>query len=153
MADKRKSALVVCPGRGTYNKPELGYFARHHSNKKDLLATFEGIRANARQASLESLDRADRYSAAVHTRGDNASLLIHACAMGDLGDIDRAAYDIVAITGNSMGWYIALACGGAVAPQTGGEIVNGMGTFMQEALIGGQVVYPLVDADWKPVPG
>lgn len=24
----RKTAAVICPGRGTYNKPELGYLAR-----------------------------------------------------------------------------------------------------------------------------
>ena len=25
----KKTALVVCPGRGTYNKAELGYISNH----------------------------------------------------------------------------------------------------------------------------
>jgi len=28
-----------------------------------------------------------------------------------------------------------------------------MGTIMQESLIGGQIVYPLLDEDWREVPG
>jgi len=106
----KKSALVICPGRGTYNKPELGYLARHHSGRKDMLAIFEAERKRRSQPSLQSLDGAERYSVATHTRGDNASLLIHTCAYGDFQAIDRDKFDIVAITGNSMGWYVALAC-------------------------------------------
>ncbi|MCO5135189.1 MAG: hypothetical protein M9908_12770 [Phyllobacteriaceae bacterium] len=32
-AGGRKTAVVVCPGRGTYNKGELGYLARHFTDK------------------------------------------------------------------------------------------------------------------------
>ena len=149
----KKSALVICPGRGTYNKPELGYLARHHSARKDLLATFEAERVRLSQPSLQSLDEAERYSVATHTRGDNASLLIHACAYGDFQAIDRDKFEIVAVSGNSMGWYVALACAGAVSMENGGRIVNTMGTIMQENLIGGQIVYPLLDEDWREVPG
>ncbi|MEM9669949.1 MAG: ACP S-malonyltransferase [Pseudomonadota bacterium] len=147
----RKSALVVCPGRGTYNKTELGYLARHHGGRADMIQIMEDERARLGQPSLASLDQSERYSLATHTRGDNASLLIHACAMGDFFSIDRAEYEIVAVTGNSMGWYVALACAGAVSQETGARIVNTMGTYMQEALIGGQIVYPLTDDDWHPV--
>lgn len=150
---QRKTALLVCPGRGTYNKPELGYLARHHSGQKDMLAIMEAERTRFGQSSLASLDDAARYSIATHTRGDNASLLIHACAMGDFAAINRDAFDIVAVTGNSMGWYIALACAAAVSMEKGAQIVNTMGTYMQEALIGGQMVYPLVDDAWQEVPG
>ncbi|MEM7663134.1 MAG: ACP S-malonyltransferase [Pseudomonadota bacterium] len=149
----RKSALVVCPGRGTYNKPELGYLARYHKHRYELLRVMEDERARVRQPSLASLDSADRYSVATHTRGDNASLLIHACAMGDFAAIDQDTYDIVAVTGNSMGWYIALACAGAASQTVGAQIVNTMGTYMQEALIGGQLVYPITDSEWKEIPG
>jgi len=149
----RKTALLVCPGRGTYNKPELGYLARHHPDRAGLLAIMEDERARLGQSSLASLDGAERYSVANHTRGDNASLLIHACAMGDFEAINRDAYEIVAVTGNSMGWYVALACAGAVSQSTGARVVNTMGTYMQEALIGGQLVYPLVDDEWREVSG
>ena len=60
---------------------------------------------------------------------------------------------MVAVTGNSMGWYIALACAGALDAQGGMAVVNTMGTLMQETLIGGQIVYPTVDADWREIPG
>lgn len=152
-AKTKKTALVVCPGRGTYNKAELGYLMRHHSQRKDMLAAFEAERAGRAQISLAALDGASRYSVATHTRGDNASLLIHACAYGDFQAIDRAKYDIIGVTGNSMGWYIALACAGALSLADGGRLVNTMGTIMQENLIGGQIVYPLLDEDWRPVSG
>ena len=103
----KKTALVICPGRGTYNKAELGYLARHHGDRRDMLAPFEAECARLSQPSLKSLDDAERYSVATHTRGDNASLLIHACAYGDFQAIDRDRFEIAAITGNSMGWYIA----------------------------------------------
>lgn len=148
----KKKALVICPGRGTYNKAELGYLGRHHRARKEMLAVFEAERAARAQPSLAELDGAERYSVATHTRGDNASLLIHACAYGDFQAIDRDTFDIVAVTGNSMGWYVALACAGAVSMADGGRIVNTMGTYMQESLIGGQIVYPLVDDDWREVP-
>jgi [acyl-carrier-protein] S-malonyltransferase len=56
------------------------------------------------------------------------------------------------VTGNSMGWYSALACAGALSPENGFDLVNTMGTLMQERLIGGQLIYPFVDEDW-PRPG
>ena len=148
---ERKTALVLCPGRGTYNKSELGYLARHHGHRTDLLAMFEAERARLKQTPLVELDGASRFSVASHTRGDNASLLIHACAFGDFQAIDREKFEIVALTGNSMGWYIASACAGAVKPEAGGRIVNTMGTYMQDAMIGGQLVYSLVDENWHPV--
>jgi malonyl CoA-acyl carrier protein transacylase len=52
-----------------------------------------------------------------------------------------------------MGWYIALACGGALTAMGGFEVVNTMGTLMQQASIGGQIIYPLVDESWREVPG
>lgn len=150
---RKKTALVVCPGRGTYNKNELGYLARHHGHRQDMLAMFEAERARLEQTPLAELDGAERFSVATHTRGDNASLLIHACAYGDYLAIDPDKFEIVALTGNSMGWYIASACAGAVSPDAGGRIVNTMGTFMQDAMIGGQLVHPLVDENWQRVVG
>ena len=147
-AGGRKTAVVVCPGRGTYNKGELGYLARHFSDKP-LLSAFDKKRADAGQETLSALDGADTFSVARHTRGDNASALIYAATLGDFLSIDREAIDIVAVTGNSMGWYSALACAGALSMENGFAVVNTMGTLMQEALIGGQLVYPFMDDDWK----
>ena len=147
-AGRRKTAVVVCPGRGTYNKGELGYLARHFSDKP-LLSAFDKKRADAGQETLSALDGADTFSVARHTRGDNASALIYAATLGDFLSIDREAIDIVAVTGNSMGWYSALACAGVLSAENGFAVVNTMGTLMQEALIGGQLVYPFMDDDWK----
>jgi malonyl CoA-acyl carrier protein transacylase len=149
----RKSALVVCPGRGTYNKDELGYLARHHADKAGLIGAIDAARLELGQEAVSALDGAGRHTLARHTRGDNASPLIYACAYADFLSIDRDAFDIVAVTGNSMGWYIALACGGALTAMGGFEVVNTMGTLMQQASIGGQIVYPIIDENWREVPG
>jgi len=149
----RKRALVVAPGRGTYNRDELGYLKRHHADKAALIGMIDAYRAERGQTPVGALDGAERYSAAVHTRGDNASPLIYACAYADYLSIDRDAYEVVAVTGNSMGWYIALACGGAASAEGGLAIVNTMGTLMHESLIGGQLLHPFVDVDWREVPG
>jgi len=148
-----RSAVVICPGRGTYNKPELGYLTRHHADKQALIAMFDRYRTGHGQIPIGALDSAARYQAAVHTRGNNASPLIYACAYADFLSIDRSDIDVVAVTGNSMGWYIALACAGALSAEAAMAVVNTMGTLMQENLIGGQLLYPLVDADWRAVSG
>lgn len=144
-----RTAVLICPGRGPYNKDELGYLSRHFPDR-DLMVDFDTARAAAGQDTLSDLDGAARFSAAIHTRGDNASGLIYAATVGDALSINRSEVDVVAVTGNSMGWYSALACGGAVTPQAGFEISNTMGTLMQEAMIGGQLIYPFVGEDWHP---
>lgn len=144
-----KTAVVICPGRGTYNKPELGYLKRHFADKA-LLADFDAARSRLGQDTLSALDGAPSFSVSRHTRGDNASALIYAATLGDFLAIDEDRIEIVAVTGNSMGWYSTLAVGGALTPQAGFEVVNTMGTLMQEALIGGQLIYPFVGEDWVP---
>ncbi|MCB2084940.1 MAG: ACP S-malonyltransferase [Sphingomonadaceae bacterium] len=144
-----KTAVVICPGRGTYNKAELGYLARHFPDTA-MLAGFDRQRSAGGQETLSELDGADRFSLAQHTRGDNASGLIFAATLGDFLSINREQIEIVAVTGNSMGWYSTLACAGALSPQDGFRVANTMGTFMQEALIGGQLVYPFLGDDWAP---
>jgi malonyl CoA-acyl carrier protein transacylase len=147
-----KTAVLICPGRGTYNKAELGYLGRHFPDSR-LLAAFDALRTAFGQTTLTKLDGAERFSLATHSRGDNASALIYAATLGDALSIDRETIEIVAVTGNSMGWYSALACAGALSPEAGFEVVNTMGTLMQEALIGGQLVYPHMAEDWRPDPG
>ncbi len=144
-----KTAVVICPGRGTYTKTELGYLKRHFADRA-LLTAFDRTRAALGQETLSELDGAASYSVAKHTRGDNASALICAATLGDFRAIEGVR--VVAVTGNSMGWYSALACGGALTAEAGFEVVNTMGTLMQEALIGGQIVHPCVGEDWIPDP-
>lgn len=148
-----RTAVVICPGRGTYNKPELGYLARHHADRADLVAVLDAHRAARGQQAVSDLDSAERYSVSTYSRGDNASPLIYGCAYADFLSIDRSKIDVVAVTGNSMGWYIALACAGALSAESGMDVVNTMGTLMQKHLTGGQIVYPLVDEEWREIAG
>jgi acyl transferase domain-containing protein len=147
----RRTAVVVCPGRGTYNKAELGYLSRH--GEAPMIAAMDAYRARLGQPTLSELDGAASFDPEIMTRGDNASPLIFACSLADFLSLDPAAVDVVAVTGNSMGWYTALACGGALSQADGLAVVDTMGRLMHEALIGGQVVHTLVDDDWRPIPG
>jgi [acyl-carrier-protein] S-malonyltransferase len=134
----KKKALVICPGRGTYNATELGYLGRHHGYDKPLIKQLDLMRSAGGQVSVSELDM-----------GDNASLLIYACAVADFAAIDREQYDVVAVTGNSMGWYLALACAGVLNLDAGARLVNNMGGIMHHQAAGGQIVWSLVDADWR----
>jgi acyl transferase domain-containing protein len=142
-------ALVVCPGRGTYNAAELGYLKKHHADKLELLATVDDVRQMRGQMPITELDNAEKHSLNMHGIGKNASALIYACALADFQAIDRTQYEICAVTGNSMGWYLALACAGALSLEKGAFLVNEMGLLMDENGLGGQIVYPLVDHNWQ----
>lgn len=152
MGDKL-AALVVTPGRGTYGKAELGYLKRWHGDKAPLIAGFDRIRAERGEPTLTELDGAAKFSPALHTRGDIASPLIFACSWADFLSIDRSRFDIAAVTGNSMGWYTALACGGVVEAERGFEIVDAMGSNSQAGEPGGQLLLTLVDEEWRAPPG
>jgi [acyl-carrier-protein] S-malonyltransferase len=145
----KKTALVVCPGRGTYNASELGYFGTHHAGRADMLAALDAVRREQGQIPVSELDAAEKYAPSVHMTGDNASLLIYACALADFAAIDRDRYDVVAVTGNSMGWYLALACAGILDFDAGARLVNNMGGIMHRDGKGGQIVWPIVDSDWR----
>ncbi|HEX8639659.1 MAG TPA: ACP S-malonyltransferase [Allosphingosinicella sp.] len=151
MAD-RLAALVVCPGRGTYGKAELGYLKRFHADKVALIAGFDRIRAERGEPTVSELDGAERFSTALHTRGDIASPLIFAASYADFLSIDRERFDLVAVTGNSMGWYTTLPCGGAVTAEQGFRIIDAMGQHSQAGEPGGQVLLSLVDEEWREVP-
>lgn len=143
--------LVVCPGRGTYGKAELGYLASRHSDKLELLGSFDEIRKARGQISIGELDRAKSFSTRTQGAGENAAALIFASAFFDFQSIEDR--EVVAIVGNSMGWYIALACAGALMPTQGFHLANEMGTLMNETALGAQLVYSLVDEEWREVPG
>ncbi len=144
-----RTAVVICPGRGTYNKAELGYLARHHARRAEL-RDFDAHREQQGQQAVTTLDGAPRFSSARHTTGEAASPLIYAASYLDATAIAEQ-FEVVAVTGNSMGWYTALAVSGAVTPLDGFAVANTMGTLMHQHLIGGQTLYPFVDDDWRAV--
>lgn len=145
----KKSAVVVFPGRGTYGKDELGYLSRHHADKDGFLSVIDDHRRAAGRAPVRELDGAKGYAAARHASSVNASALIYACALCDFQDIDGDRFDIVAVCGNSLGWYLTLAAGGALAPSAAINLIDAMGALMEERGAGGQMIYPLVDEDWR----
>ena len=148
VAQKKQRVVVICPGRGTYNKDELGYFHRFHADKGNILSVIDQHRSEKGQVTVSELDQMLAYNMRLHTSGENASSLIYACSLADFQAIDRDAYEIVAVTGNSMGWYIALAVAGALDPQASIELINTMGSMMKSGVIGGQIIYPIVDDKW-----
>ena len=95
MSTSRRKALVVCPGRGSYNKAELGYFQRHHADKTTLMRQLDEFRQQQDQALISELDQAAIYDPRRLTRGDNASSLIYACAYADFISIDPQRFEVL----------------------------------------------------------
>ncbi|MFQ6024240.1 MAG: ACP S-malonyltransferase [Acidiferrobacterales bacterium] len=145
----RETAVIVCPGRGTYNKAELGYLRRYHADKTVFMEQIDRYRRQFEQPAIAELDAMSRYSMDVHNIGENASALIYACALCDITDIDSERFDIVAVTGNSMGWYLALATAKVLDEAGAIQVVNTMGSMMKDEIIGAQIVYPVVDSEWR----
>ncbi|AQS39706.1 (acyl-carrier-protein) S-malonyltransferase [Shewanella psychrophila] len=145
----RERVVVVAPGRGCYNKDELGYLKRFHSDKQAFIAGIDQYREDLKQTGIAKIDGAAKYSFKQHTPGENASALIYACSVCDFMDIDTERYEVVAVTGNSMGWYIALACASALDGDAAIDVINTMGSMMQGGLIGGQLIYPEIDSQWR----
>lgn len=151
--NKKQRVVVVCPGRGTYNKDELGYFGKHHSDKTHILETIDAYRAAQKQISIQDLDSAPNYQLKKHSAGENASALIYACAIADFAAIDREKYEISVIIGNSMGWYITLAAAGVLSASHAITLINTMGTTVSAkggvSESTGQIIYPVTDANWQ----
>jgi len=147
MSNKQR-AVLICPGRGCYNKEQLGYLAQHHQNQQPILKIIDDYREQQGYQGVSQLDSMDKFSIAPHTLGENAAALIYACAISDQQTIDLSQFDICAITGNSMGWYIALAAAQALSPQHAIELITTMGAMMTDKLIGGQLIYPISDDHW-----
>lgn len=145
----KKRIVVVCPGRGSYTKETLGYLRKYGSRVQDFLRDIDQRRQSLSEPTITELDSADVFKPNIHTKGENASPLIYACSYADFMTIDREKFEIVAVTGNSMGWYLTLAFAGSLDWEGGFSVVNTMGSMMKEGIVGGQVIYPLVDAEWK----
>ncbi|MDR6983017.1 acyl transferase domain-containing protein [Rheinheimera pacifica] len=144
----KKTALVVCPGRGTYNKAELGYISNNFSDKA-LQAQFDAVRAAAGLATVSELDRQAVFSRSIHLKADNAAALIFAAGVCDYYSINRNNFDVVAVTGNSMGWYTALGCAGVLTPASGMQLVTDMAQLTADGA-GAQFIYPVINDNWQP---
>ncbi|MEM1191862.1 MAG: ACP S-malonyltransferase [Pseudomonadota bacterium] len=148
----RRTALVIAPGRGAYQADEMGYLKTYHTERSNFIAMLDRLRERQGQMPISILDGEEQFIRSRHTSGENASLLIFGCALADFMAIDRERFDIVGIAGNSMGWYLALTCGGALSIENGAQLVNHMGTLMHGDGVGGQLIYPVTDENWQPCP-
>jgi len=145
----KKSAVVIFPGRGTYGKEELGYLSRHHADKAAFVGGVDEWRKAQGRTPVSDLDNAKVYAASRHASSVNASALIYTCALADFASINHENFEIAAVCGNSLGWYLTLAAAGAVSAQNAIRLVDTMGALMEEQGVGGQLIYPFVDENWR----
>lgn len=144
----KERIVVICPGRGSYTRDELNYFGKYRAKFGGFIDNIDRWRRERDEVTVTDLDAATQFQVSLHTPGENASILIHTCAMLDLMAIDRNRFDIVAVTGNSLGWYLTLAAGGALNERAAFDVINTMGSMMRGGVVGGQVIYPVVDENW-----
>jgi malonyl CoA-acyl carrier protein transacylase len=147
-----RSAVVLCPGRGSYTGGELGYLSRPAPLEplQPLWAALDAVdarRAACGDRPLRELDGAGSFTAEM-LRGENASGLTFAATAFDFLRLDRDAVEVVAVGGNSMGWYSALFAAGALGLDDTFELVETMGGATRDGTIGGQIVYPIVNEQW-----
>lgn len=138
-------AVVLCPGRGSYTEKSLGSLDPDH----DFVRAAERRRADFGLEPLLALDGAERFEPARHLRPAHVSPLIFVKAMID-GSAAADEHDVVAVGGNSLGWYIALCLGGALSFEDGFRLVQRMSLLQEEFADGGQVLYPRMNDDWSP---
>lgn len=146
-----KRALIVCPGRGSYERTSLGYL-RGRSEAVDVLASCDAWREERGQPTVSALDTAEAYQGRLHVAGEHASLLTFACSMADFRALDRDRYDVVGVVGNSMGWYTALAVADALSLADGVRLVDTMGAWQAGNVVGGQIIQPITDEQWVQDP-
>jgi malonyl CoA-acyl carrier protein transacylase len=146
----RRRAGLVCPGRGSYTAASLGTLPADHP----FVARAEELRARYELEPLLALDGAERFDPSRHLRPAHASPLI---LVASLLDAEQALEDhrVVAVAGNSLGWYTALALAGALSFDDAYRLVQEVALLQElpsetDGGPGGQVIYPLTDAAWRP---
>jgi len=147
-----RRALVVCPGRGSYDRSGLGQLQDRPQAVQPILTACDAHRQAHDRPTVSTLDAAESFRAALHVAGENASLLTFACSMADLAELNRERFDVVGVTGNSMGWYTALAASGALPLPDAIRLVDTLGAYQLRNVIGGQVLYPVTNAEWRHDP-
>lgn len=149
--DRRPRAVLAFPGRGSYGPQSLHSVPADHP----LVAAADEIRADLGLDSLAALDAADAFDPAVHLRPSNAGPLTWLVSMLDA---ERALVDhrVVAIVGNSPGWFAALAVAEALEPVDAFRLLQGIALLEEEVVASGEtsghLIYPRLDANWQPMP-
>lgn len=156
---KKKRIVVICPGRGSYTKDSLGYLQKDLKDLKpradfkdfeEILKDYDNMRLKMNEPTLSELDSMKEFKVSVHTKGEHASAIIYTSALKDYLSIDQNKYEVCAIIGNSMGWYLSLALSHVLSHTDSFHLIQTMGSMMKGGLIGGQIIYPVVDEAWRP---
>lgn len=146
--------VFLCPGRGSYAKSELGSLGRSVAalgpEGETLLTLLEAKRSAVLPGGgeLRALDASESFRAAQHLPGQNASPLIYACTLLDARIQAREARPVL-VGGNSLGFYSALVVSGALDPVEGMRLVCTMAKLQEEGPDGGQILWTLLDDDWR----
>ena len=144
----KKRVIVVAPGRASYDRESSNYLKNSSEKTFTKLLNDISIKRDINdEINIHDLDRSP-FRTKIHMIGKNAGPLTYACSLSDYFCIDKDRFEIVAILGNSMGWYSALAMSGSISYIDGNDLIYNMGTLMDEKTIGGQIIYPIVDDNW-----
>ena len=143
----KERIVIICPGRGTYTRDTSGYLAAFGASAKPQITYMDEQQKSVGNSTITELD-SKPFRTKTHMSGEHASPLIYACSLSDFLSINQEKYEIVAITGNSMGWYSALALGGVLTNENAYFLISTMGSMMKEGTIGGQIIYSVVDENW-----
>lgn len=145
-----KRIAILCPGRGSYTDKTLRSLPDAHP----WVERAEALRRGSGLPSLVELDRAPKFDAKTHLLPENVSPLIYLVSMLDAAA--RMQEDkCVAVAGNSMGWYTSLAVAGALSFDDGFRLVQEMAILQRDQQAehgGGQIIYPVIDEQWRPDP-
>lgn len=145
MSSQKKRCVILCPGRGSYSKETLGSLQNLVSDKLDAADAF---RSGLGRPTVREMDGSPKFRSSWHIAGENASILTAAAGAADFDQIS-SNMDIVGICGNSMGWYTALGLSGALPVHEMYRLIETMGQYQKGNVIGGQLVYSMVDEDWR----
>ena len=145
-------ALIVCPGRGSYDRAGMGQLQDRSEAARAVISACDQHREGASRPSVSALDGAEKWRSSLHVAGENASLLTAACSLADMAELARDRFEVVGVTGNSMGWYTALGVSGALSLSDTIRVIDTMGAYQAKNVIGGQVLYPLTNASWASDP-
>ena len=104
----KERIVIICPGRGSYTRETQGYLKKYTESSSDKIKYMDKERSNAGLTTITDLD-SQPFKASIHMKGEHASTLIYASSLIDYYSIDQTKYKVVAIIGNSMGWYSTLA--------------------------------------------
>ena len=144
------TAALFCPGRGSYGREELGSITGRRSSAElsAVLVEADAARTQAGEPTITDLDSADSFRPSRHLEGRNAAELIYFATMAHVEDL-RRRYEIVAVAGNSLGWYTALAASKVLDLRTGWRLVRRMAELQGAVQGGGQLLTTTLNSNWQ----